>query len=143
MNIKGFFTKKKIIWTVVILLVVLPIAYSIFKPKDNSANILTDTVKKQNIKYTVLATGQVVSETDLNLSFKTSGIVQSVRVKEGDKVKAGQVLASLDQKDQLANLTSARGALASAQANYNKVLSGASSEEVTVSQVTLDNAEAK
>ncbi|MFA5990914.1 MAG: efflux RND transporter periplasmic adaptor subunit [Candidatus Doudnabacteria bacterium] len=140
MEIKGFFTKKKIIWTSIILLVVLPIAYNIFKPKDNSANIITDTVKKQNIKYTVLATGQVVSETDLNLSFKTSGIVQNVRVKEGDKVKAGQVLASLEQKDQLASLTSARGSLAAAQANYNKVLSGASSEEVTVSQVTLDNA---
>ncbi len=140
MNIRGFFTKKKIIWTVIILLVVLPIAYQIFKPKDNSANILTDTVKKQDIKYTVLATGQVVSETDLNLSFKTSGIVQSVRVTEGDKVKSGQVLASLEQKDQFASLTSARGSLAAAQANYNKVLSGASSEEVTVSQVTLDNA---
>ncbi len=139
-NIRGFFTKKKIIWTVIILLVVLPIAYNIFKPKDNSANILTDTVKKQNLKYTVLATGQVVSETDLNLSFKTSGVVQQVRVKEGDKVKAGTILSSLDQKDQLASLTSARGSLASAQANYNRVLSGASSEEVTVFQVALDNA---
>ncbi|MBI5530677.1 MAG: efflux RND transporter periplasmic adaptor subunit [Candidatus Doudnabacteria bacterium] len=140
MNIRGFFTKKKIIWTVIILLVVLPIAYNILKPKDNSANIVTDVVKKQDIKYTVLATGQVVSETDLNLSFKTSGIVQQVRVKEGDKVKAGQILASLDQKDQLASLTSARGALSSAQANYNKVLSGASNEEISVAQVTLDNA---
>jgi len=140
MEIKRFFTKKRIIWSVIILLVVLPVMYGIFKPKDNSANILTDTVKKQDIKYTVLATGQVVSETDLNLSFKTSGVVQSVKVKEGDKVKAGQVLASLDQKDQLASLTSARGSLASAQANYSKVLSGASSEEVSVAQVTLDNA---
>lgn len=140
MEIKRFFTKKRIIWSVIILLVVLPIMYGIFKPKDNSANILTDTVKKQDIKYTVLATGQVVSETDLNLSFKTSGVVQSVKVKEGNKVKAGQVLASLDQKDQLASLTSARGILASAQANYNKVLSGASSEEISVSQVALDSA---
>jgi RND family efflux transporter MFP subunit len=140
MNIRGFFTKKKIIWTIIILLVVVPIAYNIFKPKDNSANILTDTVKQRDIKSTVLATAQVVSETDLNLSFKTSGVVQQVRVKEGDKVSAGQVLANLGQKDQLAALTSARGALAAAQANYNKVLAGASSEEISVSQVALDSA---
>src|SRR6185369_16179855 len=103
-------------------------AYRILKPKDNSANIQTDVVKKQNLKATVLATGQVVSSVDLNLSFKSSGIVQNLSVKEGDKVFAGQFLANLDQKDLQANLTSARGTLAQAQANYNKVLAGASNE---------------
>lgn len=135
-------TKKKIIWTVIIALVLLLVGYRIFKPKNNSANIQTDTVKKQDLKSTVLATGQVVSSTDLDLSFKTSGVVQRVNVKEGDKVAAGSVLASLDQSDAGASLTSARGSLAQAQANYNKVLSGASSEDINVAQVTLDNAKA-
>lgn len=133
-------TKKRVIWTVIILLVVLPIAYNIFKPKDNSANVQTDTVKKQDLKATVLATGQVVSETDLSLSFKTSGVVKQVFVKEGDKVKAGKQLATLSNSDAYASLTSARGALAQAQANYNKILAGASSEDVNVAQVALDNA---
>lgn len=140
MNIRGYFTKKRIIWTVVILVVVLPIAYKIIKGSDDSANTVTEVVKKQNIERTVLATGQVVSSTDLELSFKSSGVVQRVNVKEGDKVKAGDILTTLDQKDQLASLTSARGSLAAANANYQKVISGASSEEVTVAQVTLDNA---
>ena len=133
-------TKKKIIWTIIILLVALPIAYKIFKPNDNSANIQTEAAKMQNLKSTVLATGQVVSSTDLSLSFKTSGVVQSVAVKEGGKVTAGSVLATLDQRDAAASLTSARGALAAAQANYNKVLAGASNEDVALVQVTLDNA---
>lgn len=142
MNIKGFFTKKKIIWTIVILLVALPLAYKLLKPKNNAANITTDTVKKQDIKQTVLATGQVVSSTDLDLSFKLSGVVQKVNAKEGDKARQGDVLATLSQADQAASLTSARGALAAAQANYEKVLGGASSEDVAVAQVNLDNAKA-
>lgn len=133
-------TKKKVIWTIIGLLVVVPIAYNIFKPKDNSANIQTEIIKKQNVTSTVLATGQVVSSTDLSLSFKSSGVVQSVSVKEGDKVKAGQTLAYLDQKDAYASLTSARGALAQAQASYNKVIAGASNEDIALAQVTLDNA---
>ncbi len=140
MSIRGFFTKKRIIWTIIILVVVFPIGYKIFKPKDNSANIQTESAKKQDLKSTVLATGQVVSSTDLELSFKTSGVVQQVRVKEGDKVSTGAVLANLDQKDQLAALTSARGSFAQAQANYNKVLAGASNEDIALAQVTLDNA---
>jgi HlyD family secretion protein len=140
MNLKGFFTKKRIIWTIIILLVLLPIGYQIFKAKDNSKNILTDTVKKQDLKTTVLATGQVVSSTDLSLSFKISGIVQRVNVKEGDKVKDGDVLATLSQSDAAASLTSAKGALAQAQANYEKVLAGASNEEIAVAQRAVDTA---
>ncbi len=140
MNLPVKLTKKRIIWTLVILLLVGPILYKIFKPKNNADNITTETVKRQDIKQTVLATGQVVSQTDLSLSFKVSGVVANVAVKEGQKVKKGQVLANLDQKDQGAALTSARGSLALAKANYDKVLSGASSEEVAVAQVAVDNA---
>ena len=85
------------------------------KSKNNTSNILTDTVKKQNIQQTVLATGQVVSSTNLNLSFNTSGVVASVNVTEGSVVKAGQTLATLQQNTQLASLTSARGSLAQAR----------------------------
>ena len=73
------------------------IGYKIKSGKNNSGNIQTDTVKKQNLKQTVLATGQVVSSIDLDLSFKAGGVVKQVNVKEGDKVKAGQALAILDQ----------------------------------------------
>ncbi len=137
---RNFFTKKKIIWTVIILLVVVPIIYKIAKGKNPADSIQTDTVKRQNLKQTVLATGQVVSSTNLDLAFKASGVVSKVNVKEGDKVKAGAILATLDQRDQAASLTTARGQLAQAQANYQKVISGASNEDVTVAQVTLDNA---
>ena len=82
---KKFFTKKKIIWTVIIVLVLGFIGYLIFKPKNNSANIQTATVTKQDLKETVLATGQVVSSTDLNLSFQSSGVVRQVNVAEAIK----------------------------------------------------------
>lgn len=141
MNIRNFFTKKKIIWTVIILLVGGPIVYQIFKPKNNAANILTEVVRKQDLKQTVLATGQAVSATDLSLSFKVSGFVAKVNVKEGQQAKQGQILATLEQRDQIASLTSARGALALAQANYQKVLEGATSEEVAVSQEAVNSAQ--
>jgi multidrug efflux pump subunit AcrA (membrane-fusion protein) len=131
--------KKRVIWSLVILLVGGPIMYNIFKPADTSG-ILTDTVKKQDLKQTVLATGEVVSQTDLSLSFKVSGFVASVPVKEGQKVKKGQILANLDQRDQAATYTSAKGALALAQANYQKVLDGASNEEVAVTQAAVEAA---
>lgn len=143
-----FFTKKRVIWGIVIVLVGGFIASRFLGGNQKAlANIQTDTVKKQNIQATVLSTGQVVSKVDLNLSFQSSGVVRKVLVKEGDVVKAGQVLANLDQSTVAGALMSARGALAQAQANYEKVLAGASNEQITIyeqavaaAQVAYDNA---
>jgi HlyD family secretion protein len=145
-KVKGFWNtilnwsiKKKIIYGVILLAVIFLI-YMIFGPKDNSANITTDTVKMGDLKETILATGQVTSTTDLNLSFSGSGIVRGLKTKVGDKVKSGQILATLEQGNVLGALTSARGAVAAAEARYKKILDGASSEEITLSKVALENA---
>ena len=83
MNIRGFFTKKKIIWTIIIVLVVGFIGYRIKAGKNTTGNIQTAVVSKQDLQQTVLSTGQVVSSTDLNLGFQSSGVVTQVFVQAG------------------------------------------------------------
>jgi membrane fusion protein (multidrug efflux system) len=73
----------------------------------------------------VSANGTVESLEQADLRSQATGKVTSVNVTIGQKVIKGQVLATLEQSNQLAALTSAKGALAQAQANYNRVLSGA------------------
>lgn len=136
---RKFLTKKYILITIGIL-VVGGVAYAIFRPKVDTT-IQTETVKQQNLKQTVLATGQVSSSTDLNLSFKGSGVVARVNAKVGQTVKVGDILANLDQKDQLASLTQARGSYAQAQANYNKVIAGATGPEVDIAKTGVVTAE--
>lgn len=146
---KKFFTVKRIIWTIVVILLIASVWFFMRNKGGSNQNIQTDLVKKMNLEQTVLATAEVVSGTDLSLSFQSSGVVKQLKVKEGDKVRAGQFLAALDMTTASANLTTARGALAQAQANYEKVLAGASNEQVVVAQraveaaqVSLDNAKA-
>lgn len=140
MSTRRFFTKKKIIWTIIIIIISAGIWYYQTKPKNNAANISTATVNQQNLEQTVLSTGQVVSETNLNLSFQSSGIVESVLVVTGSQVKTGDTLATLSQDSAKASLTSASGQLAQAQANYKKVLAGATPEQINVSQKMVDSA---
>ncbi|MBU3895889.1 efflux RND transporter periplasmic adaptor subunit, partial [Patescibacteria group bacterium] len=61
---------------------------------------------------------------------QASGIVRRVLVKEGDNVKRGQLLASLNQDSAFASLTTAKGSLGQAQANYDKLMVGATVEDV-------------
>lgn len=127
------YSKKKRAWALLIIVVVF-LVY-LFKPTSTTQTIVTDTARVIDLKQTVLATGQVTSNTDLSLSFNSSGIVKSLRVKVGDKVKKGDVLATIDQGSQLAALTQARGALLAAQAKYKKIIEGG---DVALAQVVLD-----
>lgn len=134
---KNKILKKKRIWIPLAIVLVIALLF-LLKPNNNAKNTVTDIVKFTDLKQTILATGQVVSSTDLSLSFNGGGVVKSIKVKVGDKVKAGQILATLDQSSVLANLTSARGALAASNARYNRILEGATSEEISLSQIVLD-----
>jgi HlyD family secretion protein len=134
MSIRGFFTKKKIIWTIIILVVLGFVVYKIKASKNASGNIQTAVATKQDLQQTVLSTGQVVSSTDLNLGFEGSGVVTQVLVTEGNQVKAGQTLATLDQSSAEAALTTAEGGLAQAQANYEKVVQGSTNTQIAVTQ---------
>ncbi len=141
MNIRKFFTKKTVVWTIIILVLASGVWYFINKGKNAPANIQTATVARQNLEQTVLTTGQVVSALNLNLSFQGSGVVKEVNVAAGSKVKAGDVLAIFNQANAQAALVSAQGSLAQAQANYQRVLAGATPEQVNVSEKSVNSAQ--
>jgi HlyD family secretion protein len=130
-------SKKKRTWFISGIVLIISLVL-ILKPNSDIKNIVTETAKLVDLKQTVLATGQVVSNTDLNLSFNTSGVVKSINVKVGDKVKAGQVLANINQDTERATLTTAEGALAAARARLKRTIEGASNEEVALSEITLE-----
>lgn len=132
------YSKKKRTWVLIVLFIIF-IIY-LFKPNSTSENIIVEKVEKIDLKQTIQATGQVTSNTDLNLSFNSSGIVKSLKVKVGDKVKEGQILANIDQGSQLASLTQARGALAAAKAKLQKTLEGSSNEEIAITETALNQA---
>ncbi len=138
MRIKTFLMQKRVIWTIVILVVVFGGWFLLFGRGGLASGIQTGVVQRQDLQKTVLTTGQVVSSTDLDLSFQTTGVVESLNVAEGDKVYAGQVLATLDQSNALASLHSAQGSLASAKANYEKILAAATPQDVAVSQAAVE-----
>ena len=72
----------------------------------------------------VSANGTVQPESSVNVSPKTSGVLKQLLVKEGEFVQAGQVVAYMDNSNLQWQLLQARGNLAAAEANLNKVIAG-------------------
>ncbi len=135
---KFSFLKRWWFWMLVVLVAGGGIAA--WARRGKAPKLQTAAVTRQDLRATVLATGQVTSTVDLSLAFQTSGLVREVDVAEGDRVKKGQTLAVIDQASAHAALTTAQGALAQAQANEEKVRQGSTSEQIAVAQKAVDAA---
>lgn len=83
------------------------------------------TLARGDMSTTVEITGDINALKDATLSSKIPGRVTAVYVREGQPVTAGQVVVVLDQEDARANLQSARGALASADARLSQARTNA------------------
>lgn len=104
--------------------------------------VLTAVVERMSLPVTVSANGTIKPERLINVSPKTSGRLKSLLVKEGDRVKQGQILAYMDDSNFRGQLTQAQGQLAAAQANLQKLIAGNRSEDIAQAQAELSNAQA-
>lgn len=92
------------------------------------------------IDAAVNATGSAAAKTEANLQFAATGTVTKIFVAEGDQVTAGQPLAAVDAADSELGVVRAQADLKSAKADYDKLLAGASKEEIAQAQAQVDQA---
>jgi len=111
--------------------------------QEPEPEIITAEIQRGDLVQTVEAVGTIISERDLKLQFPISGVVQSVLVKEGDTVIAGQKLAQLRASDLIANVQSALASLQGAQAELAELREGTRLEDIAVSEAELTNKEAQ
>lgn len=139
MKIKG---KLKSKWFWIILVIVLIVGVVVFK--NNSKNKVTYTTVKaavQNIKQTVDVSGTIESADNIDLNFASAGTLRELLVKVGDQVKANQKLAALASGDSTSQVASAQAALQIAKSNLDKLLAGASTQDLKVTEEQVATAQ--
>ncbi|WP_254070865.1 efflux RND transporter periplasmic adaptor subunit [Pedobacter sp. L105] len=77
-------------------------------------------LKKENSNSTMAVSGQFTTDDEVMLSFKTGGIISSLAVKEGDAVKKGQLLATLNPTEINAQVQQAQLSLEKAKRDYQR-----------------------
>lgn len=133
-------SKKTII---IIIIAIFFIGFGIYKyfGVSTEQNFELELVKTGTVKQTVSETGVVESSEKVDLSFKNSGVINTIYVSVGDHADKGNRIAKLDTADLSIQLNSANAALDIAQAQYDKIIAGASKEEINVKQTNVLNAE--
>ncbi len=131
---------KKIILPIIIVSLLAAVIYQVFLKKEKSAFTLVEITRGQIIQE-VSETGQVEKGEKINLSFQNAGKIEKIYVEVGENVKKGDILAKLETNNLKIQLQDAKAALSLVQAQLNKLLAGASQEEIKVAQTKVENSQ--
>src|SRR5882762_2781094 len=111
---------KKIVLIVVAVLVLAAIIVgSIFHGQSSVTKVATAKVTRQDIVSIVNGTGQIKPKTYVNVGATAFGRITHLNVKEGDHVKAGTVLATVENVQPTATVTAQQAAILSSRTDVN------------------------
>ncbi len=87
---------------------------------DDTIPVKTMEVTKEEFYPSYSVSGQFTTEDESVLSFKNGGIIRTIYVREGDAIKKGQLLATLDMTEIEAITGQAEIVLQKAERDYNR-----------------------
>jgi RND family efflux transporter MFP subunit len=135
---------------IVIAVAIIVVLYFIFRSfSDSAVEVKLTTVVKQSpakSNAVLTASGYIVAQREASVSSKGTGVLEYLGVVEGDKVKRGQIIARLDNRDIVAQLDEAKSNLQLYKAQLKKVENNYNREKELFarglsSQQSLDEAE--
>ena len=104
------------------------------KVDDTAQKVVVST---GSIANRIVATGKVIANASASVAFQRGGVVSKVLIKEGQQVKAGQPLATLDVTDLELTAQQQWASYLSAQATYSQTIKGPTTAEMKSAQAAI------
>lgn len=102
-----------------VLLLSLGLAFGGAKDEDSAYS--WDAVARGNIRETIQASGEIRAKTQINIGTSVAGEIKSIHVKDGQNVKAGDLLVSIDQERLKQAMVQAQSILEGAQQDASRL----------------------
>ncbi len=139
--------RKWKIWLIVlvVLLGTIGVAASVSYSKRGIVTVQTGKVAVQDLTSVVTASGEIKPRNYINIGSEAFGRLTAIYVKEGDRVKKGQVLARLQSVQAEADLKAQQAAVnsAAADAAAAEAAARAAEENILTAKASVDRARAE
>ena len=107
--------KKIAIGAVVVVLLASMIGFTVYRSHKNVVVVQTAKAKTLDLVSIVSASGEVKPKTYVNIGANAFGKITRLYVKEGDRVKRGQMLAQLENVQSAADVNATQASLGASQ----------------------------
>ncbi len=133
--------RRRVIVLLLIALAILGGGSFIWRQRTKPVSVVAERLSRGPLRDVISATGTVEARSAV-LSPKVGGRVAAVLVQEGQEVRAGQLLVSLESEELSAEVSRAQAAADAARSHFRKVRAGATEGEIEAAQAHSDEAQA-
>jgi HlyD family secretion protein len=130
---------KKILLIILAAVVVTGlVAFFIYRQQSGYTKVLTAKIARQELTTVVSGTGQIKPKTYMNVGATSFGRITHFYVKEGDMVKKGQTVATIENVQQEANVNGQEAAIAAAKTDIASYIAAEKTAEANVEHAKAD-----
>lgn len=130
--------KKIIIIVVVIVAVAGIVTLTVVRAQSGYTKVLTGKVVRGNLVSVVSGTGQIKPKTYVNVGATAFGRITHLYVKEGDHVKKGETLATVESIQPEANVDAQKAAIDAAKTDISAYIAAEKTAEANVEHAQAD-----
>jgi HlyD family secretion protein len=110
----------------------------VVKQESGYTKVYIATIKRQDLTSTVSGTGEIKPKTYVNLGATAMGRVTHLYVKEGDRVKRGEVVATIENVQQEASVSGQKAAIAAANTDILSYIAAQKTAAANVEHAQAD-----
>jgi HlyD family secretion protein len=130
---------KKILLIVFAILVAAGlVTFMVVRQQSGYTKVLTAKIVKQDLSTVISGTGQIKPKTYVNVGATSFGRITHLYVKEGDHVKKGQVIATVESVQPEANVQAQQAQIASAKTDVNSYVAAEKTAEANLERAKAD-----
>jgi HlyD family secretion protein len=114
------------------------VGLTVVRAQSGYTKVLIGTVAKENLVSVVSSTGQIRPKTYVNVGANAMGRVTRFYVNEGDHVKKGQIVATIENVQQEANVAAQQATISAAQTDINSYIAAEKTAQANVDHAQAD-----
>ena len=109
----------------------------------SQADLLTQSVERKTIPISITANGTINADRSINLGPKSAGIIKNLLVKEGDRVRQGQLIAVMDDSGLRGQALQMEAQVAQQEAALQRLIAGNRPEDIAKVQFQINSTQAE
>ena len=130
--------KKILLIVLAVVAVIGLVAFFIFRQQSGYTKVLTAKIVRQDLATVVSGTGQIKPKTYANLGATAMGRVTHLYVKEGDHVKKGETVATIENVQQEASVAGQQSNIASFKTDIASYVAAEKTAEANIEKAKAD-----
>ena len=130
--------KKVLLISLAVVVAATLVAVMVIREQSGYTKVLTAKVVREDLSTIVTGTGQIKPKTYMNVGATSFGRITHFYVKEGDHVKTGETVATIENVQQEANVAGQEAAIAAAKTDIASYVAAEKTAEANLAHAQAD-----